>query len=431
MQHKYLYLLLILIFLGCSKEEVVESETSRFPVLEYNSELSENLTLNIDNIILDDPKEFLYWSQHYQNPQNNLNHIFTNSKFIQKTKIISGSRGVINITQPVFFEDTLCQFIGDGTLKCVNINSKEVIFNFDVKKKDIKKYELIRGGISYFDNKIVFVDAYGQVKLFDVNDKSEIWSTEVGFPILSPPLVYRGHIYFISSDNRIFSINIENGSVAWSFQTISETKKNLFTASPVAYENTIIVPFSNGELVAFDHDNGRPIWSENLSKTSLVSNFDIKDISASPVIQDGIIYSLSSNGKFMSINVIDGGRNWSIDLSGYRTPIISGNQIYIIDKNGKLICLDKLNGDVYWITELNKYKKGQDVSNLNLWNGPYLINSLLYNFSYFGEMKVVSPINGEILSSDSLGINKILVPPIVLKDTIYFTNGDSNVYKFN
>ena len=41
-----------------------------------------------------------------------------------------------------------------------------------------------------------------------------------------------------------------SGEVNWSFQTISETKKNLFTSSPVAFENTIIAPFSNGELVA-------------------------------------------------------------------------------------------------------------------------------------------------------------------------------------
>ena len=32
---------------------------------------------NIDkkNIIIDEPNEILYWSQHFQNPKNNLNHI--------------------------------------------------------------------------------------------------------------------------------------------------------------------------------------------------------------------------------------------------------------------------------------------------------------------------------------------------------------------
>ena len=60
-------------------------------------------------------------------------------------------------------------------------------------------------------------------------------------------------------------------------------KKSLITASPIAYENIIIAPFNNGELVAFENNTGRPLWSENVSKISLLSNFDIKDISASPV----------------------------------------------------------------------------------------------------------------------------------------------------
>ena len=115
-------------------------------------------------------------------------------------------------------------------------------------------------------------------------------------------------------------------------------KENLFTSSPVAFENTIIAPFSNGELVAFIFDTGQPIWSENVSKISMVSNFDIKDISASPVVSNNTIYSLSSNGKLVSVNATNGQRNWAKDLSGYRTPVITGNQIYIINEDGKLIC---------------------------------------------------------------------------------------------
>ena len=79
----------------------------------------------------------------------------------------------------------------------------------------------------------------------------------------------------------------------------------------------IIAPFSNGELVAFIFDTGKPVWSENVSKISKVSNFDIKDISASPVISGNTIYSLSSNGKLISVSAINGQRNWEIDLSGY------------------------------------------------------------------------------------------------------------------
>ena len=100
------------------------------------------------------------------------------------------------------------------------------------------------------------------------------------------------------------------------------------------------------------------------------------------------------------------------------------------NEDGKLICLNKDSSEVYWITELSKYKKGQKVENLNLWLGPYLINNLIYNISYFGELKVVSPISGEILLTESIGVKGALVPPIILSNSIYLSDENSNVYEF-
>ena len=58
-------------------------------------------------------------------------------------------------------------------------------------------------------------------------------------------------------------------------------KKSLMTASLSTFENIVIAPFSNGEIVAFSYDEGRPLWSENISRVSLLTNFDIRDIAAS------------------------------------------------------------------------------------------------------------------------------------------------------
>ncbi len=426
---------LIIIFsiltLSCSKDEIITSNSNSFPVLSYNAEISETLNLDKSRIIIDKPKQLNFWTQHFHNPGNDLNNISSDASFNNRSKIINGKRGPKNIIQPLYFNSNLCYVLNDGFLQCVNIHTKDEIFKVDIKIEGIKKYEVIRGGIAYFDDQIVFVDAYGQIKLINALNGSEIWSNKIDYPILSPPLIYRGFVYFISSDNRVFSVDLSDGKISWSFQTISENKKNLFTSSPIAFENTIIVPFSNGELIAFIYDTGQPVWSENVSKVSLVSNFDIKDISASPVISNNTIFSLSSNGKLVSVNAMNGKRNWAIDLSGYRTPVVSGNQIYVIDQEGRLVCIDRESSDIYWITNLDKYKKGQNVENLNLWLGPYLINNLIYNISYFGEIKIVSPISGEILSTNSIGLKGALVPPLILSDLIFISDESSNVYKFN
>jgi len=426
----YIIMLSTFVIYSCTKNEIIEKEINSFSILAYDAEISETLGLNIDDIRIDSPKEVNYWSQHFQNPGNNLNNIFSLSTFEDKTKIVSGTRGALNIIQPVYFNDTICYILPKGFLECKNLKSNKKIFSIDVKIDGNKNYEVIRGGLAYFDNKLVLVDAYGQILLIDCNNGDKIWEKKIEFPILSPPLIYRNQIVFISLDNRLFSLSLETGDIEWSFQTVAEDKKSLITASPIAFENTIIAPFSNGELVAFASDTGRPLWSENVSKISLLSNFDIKDISASPVLSDNTIFSLSTNGKLISINAINGKRNWTIDLSGYRTPVASGGQLYIIDEDGKLICLNENTGEVYWVTELNKFKKGQKVKNLNLWLGPYLINSLLYSISYFGELKIVSPITGDVLSTDSLGVKGIMIPPVILSSAVFVMDENSNVFQF-
>ena len=65
-----------------------------------------------------------------------------------------------------------------------------------------------------------------------------------------------------------------------------------------------------------------------------------------------------------------------------------------------------------------------------MWLGPYLINSLLYNISYFGELKIVSPMTGEVLSTDSLGVKGIILPPVILSNAVFIMDENSNVFHF-
>ena len=424
-------IIFIFIFSSCSEKSIdEESQNTRFSVLKYDSEISETLTLNTSEIELSPAKEIFYWSKDFQNPQNNIGHISTSANFNKKQKIVSGKSGALNLIQPVFFENNLCYLISDGFIECFNTDNKKTSFKTNIKKKGVKKYEFIRGGLSYFDNKLIFVDGYGQVIAINSDSGEIIWQNSLPFPILSAPLIYRGFVYFISADNRLFAVDFETGENSWSFQTTVEAKKNIYTASPVAFENIIIAPFSNGELIAFKYDNGQPLWSDVASKFSVLSNFDIKDISANPVIYSNNIYTLSSNGKFLSINLINGKRNWITDVSGIRTPIISGNQIYLLNADSKLICLNRNTGDIYWITQLEKYKGSEKFKNLNLWLGPYILNNHLYLISYFGELLKINSMNGEILDSNNLGINEIMVEPLLLSEQIYIMDADSDVYKF-
>jgi len=423
-------LLLLFLLSNCASNSD-EKLNDRISVLSYSSDLLISTELDSKKIILSQAREVNYWSQSGQNPQNNLSHIYSDLKFENKKKILKDSNSATNTIQPIYFEGNLCNVSTKGFLRCLDTNTEEILFEVDLKTEFEKNYDIIRGGLAYFDDQIVLADGYGQVKVFSGIDGSIIWENNINLPILSAPIIYRGYIYFITLNNKIYAMDFTTGEVKWSFQTIFDDKKSLFTGVPAAIDNIIIAPFSNGEIIAFIYDTGSILWSENVSKVSSLSNFDIKDIAANPVISDDKIYTLSNNGKLVATNMINGSLAWSLEISGTNSPSISNMQLYVIDNESRLFCINKMSGEIYWITQLEENKNGKKSGKSNDWKGPYLINGLLYTLSTHGELLSISPITSEILSSKNIKITGISIDPVILSKNIFIIDNNSNIYKLD
>ena len=423
-------LLLLLLLSNCASNSD-EKLNDRISVLSYSSDLLISTELDSKKIILSQAREVNYWSQSGQNPQNNLSHIYSDLKFENKKKILKDSNSATNTIQPIYFEGNLCNVSTKGFLRCLDTNTEEILFEVDLKTEFEENYDIIRGGLAYFDDQIVLADGYGQVKVFSGIDGSIIWENNINLPILSAPIIYRGYIYFITLNNKIYAMDFTTGEVKWSFQTIFDDKKSLFTGVPAAIDNIIIAPFSNGEIIAFIYDTGSILWSENVSKVSSLSNFDIKDIAANPVISDDKIYTLSNNGRLVATNMINGSLAWSLEISGANSPSVSNMQLYVIDNESRLFCINKMSGEIYWITQLEENKNGKKSGKSNDWKGPYLINGLLYTLSTHGELLSISPITSEILSSKNIKITGISIDPVILSKNIFIIDNNSNIYKLD
>ena len=424
-------LTLVLFLVSCANKVDEKKLNDRISVLSYASDLSASQELNLNEIILSQPIEVNYWSQSGQNPQNNLPHIFSNIRFENTRKILKDSGSATNTIQPIYFEGSLCNVSTKGILRCINLETEEVKFEIDLSIDSEENYEIIRGGIAYFDEQIVLVDGYGQVKVISSLDGSIIWEKNINLSILSAPIIYRGYIYFITLNNKIYALSLTDGNIKWSFQTVFDDKKSLFSGVPAAVENVIVAPFSNGEIISFIYDTGNIIWTENVSKISSLSNFDIKDIAANPIISDGKAYTLSNNGRLIATNIINGSLAWSLEISGSNSPLVSNMQLYVIDNEARLICTNKISGEIYWITQLEKNKNGKKNGKSNNWKGPYLINGILYALSSHGEIVSISPLTSEILSSKNINISGISIDPVVVSKNIFIMDNKSNVYKLD
>ena len=80
----YIFLLITFFLISCSGNEEINETTSGFPVLSYSAEISETLNLDPGDILINELKEVNYWSQHFLNPSNDLDNIYSEASFNDK-----------------------------------------------------------------------------------------------------------------------------------------------------------------------------------------------------------------------------------------------------------------------------------------------------------------------------------------------------------
>src|SRR3546814_20520337 len=64
-------------------------------------------------------------------------------------------------------------------------------------------------------------------------------------------------------------LNAENGDLGWTESGTLEVTGVFGVAAPAAGQGTVIVGYSSGELTAYRYENGRTLWGDALSRTSI------------------------------------------------------------------------------------------------------------------------------------------------------------------
>lgn len=321
--------------------------------------------------------------------------------------------------------------------------------------RDIIKYN-INYSISFNKNEIFIYNHYGIVKAISLKDGKQIWSSNLlnidhnfrddGILLLSNICVDVKNIYIGSENAKLYSINVHNGSINWSVDTVGEV-----ISKPFLFHNLILVHTVNGMLQAFDKYNGSIKWNVFLGYT----NLGIKGESE-PTIFNNLIVIGSDNGFINVISPYDGKIIWKkfisytflkyinnhIDIDF--TPLIYDGVIYVISCNGDLLAVDFLSGDILYKYNIS-FIKSFFIYNKHIYmfdSSNYLISLNISSYYIEWKKKISSkcnltiPIlyNNSIIIGDSLGyvyLININDGIIYLKYKINFLGISNIFYKKN
>ncbi|MBX3595491.1 PQQ-like beta-propeller repeat protein [Sphingomonas sp.] len=287
------------------------------------------------------------------------------------------------------------------------------------------------GGVSFDAGKLYATNGLGEVVALDAATGAEQWRVKPGGPLRGAPTIANGNVYVVSQDNQLFALAQADGSVVWTQQGTLESQGVFGVAAPAAAQGTVVAGFSSGELNAYRYENGRSLWSDTLSRSTISTSVSsLADIDADPVIDQGRVYAVGQGGRMAAIELNSGQRVWEQSIAGISTPWVAGEWLFVMSDDSKLVALARGSGKIRWIAQQRAWKNVKKKKGPITWVGPLLAGDRLWMGNSRGELVAASPTDGAPGATINVG-DSISLPLVVANNMLYVLSdkGEITAYR--
>lgn len=420
---------------GSEQPEAVASEGARISILEFEQQLAPSAALSGRDFFLPGPQAATAWTQPGGTAENLVEHAIAAPDFnvAWRRSIGVGSSRNRQVMAPVIADgNRIFVLDGEASVAAVEAGTGEIAWKTNIKPpEDTRRSGLFGmggrsdgggfgGGIAAGAGRIFVASGYRTVTALDQATGAVIWTTPVDVPIHGAPTFAGGRIFVVDVENQLLSFDAATGQQGWSFRGIPEPARLMRASSPAVTGDTVIAPFSSGELTAFRASTGQAVWQHVLSRTSRTSALsEIRDIAGRPVISRGTVYAISHSGVLSALDIRSGEPKWAeLPIGGVNAPLPVGDVIYVVSKEGELTVINRDTGQVYWTRDLNEGRVRQeggffgfwDRTVRPVWSGPLLASNRLVLTNSDGELVAFDPKTGAQTASLKLGGPAYLAP---------------------
>jgi outer membrane protein assembly factor BamB len=315
----------------------------------------------------------------------------------------------------------------DATIHAFDVKSGGKLWSVGFNEGGKDKRAAWGGGVSVDGDVLYATNGLGDVAALKTSDGSTIWKKRPAGPMRGAPSFGNGNVYAMTADNQIFTLKTSDGSTEWTEAGATELTGVFGVAAPAIAQGTVVAGFSSGELNAYRYENGRVLWGDALTRTSISTSVSsLADIDASPVVDRGRVFAVGKGGRMVSLELVTGQRLWEINVAGISTPWVAGEWLFVVTDDARLLCIARGSGKVRWASQLPRYHVEKKKKGPITWTGPVLAGDRLIVASSEGQLVNVSPADGTIQSKTKAS-GPVLLPPIVAGNTLFVFDNDGRL----
>jgi outer membrane protein assembly factor BamB len=376
------------------------------------------------------------WKLSVSNPTIFGGNIYLNEAVNKPQKLLSikASSKFNLVAMPLITSNFIYLMDGNANIVAYQKNTKKIVWrNKDLRETvSFKGKEFLNGGMQ-LENGVVYATAgLNSVVAIDSNTGQAKWKQVLRGPSRAIPALSSDKVLIQTVDNTLYALDKINGEVLWIHVGMNTESQSLTTALPIVINNEVIVQYSADEVYKLSLEDGSEIWraSINLQSALLAENQEVSGSALAPTLQNGKIYTISSEGQLFCIDAINGELVWYKDLNLSGNFWAASEYIYAIDKKQQLLAVDKNNGHIRWNTDLraiveNGAKKKKPVIFFSA--SPIVTGDKVLVNTSLGKQLHFNIQNGELISS--LDIAKdVMLPPAIANGQMYLLSNKGRLF---
>ncbi len=288
------------------------------------------------------------------------------------------------------------------------------------------------GGLAYEGNRVFATTGYGEVVALDARSGGIAWRQRVEAPISGAPTVANGVVYAQGRNATGWAVRAADGKVLWRAFGNNGLAGVMGVSSPAVSGDTVVFPFTTGQIVAVDRESGSQMWSADVAGARVGRSIALfRDITGDPVIAGNTVYAGTSSGRLGAFDLATGAQKWAA-REGASSPVLAvGNSVFLVNDQAQLIRLDASNGARIWMQKLPYFTKQIVRKQSKVWNhyGPVLAGGKLYIASSDGYLRVFDPRSGALIGTAEIP-GGAAAAPAVAGQTLYVVSHDGKLIAF-
>ncbi len=419
---------------GETEPQATATEGERISVLEFEQQLAPSAALSGRDFFIPGPQAATAWTQPGGNSENAVEHVIgaADMTIAWRRNIGAGSSRVRQVMAPVVADNgRVFVMDGESTVTAVDAGTGATAWRADVRPEGRERGGF-GGGVAVAGGKVFVSSGYRTVTALDQTSGAVLWTTPVDVPIHGAPTVAGTRVFVVDVENQILAFDVATGRQDWSYRGIPEPARIMRASSPAVIGETVIAPFSSGEVVALRASTGQALWTQVLSRTSRTSALsELRDIAGRPVVSRGVVYAVGHSGVMSAMDARSGQPKWQLPVAGVNAPLPVGDVVYVVSKNGELTVVNRDSGQVYWTRNLNEGRSRQEGGFLGVfdrtvvpeWSGPLMASNRLLLVNSDGELVAFDPKTGAQTATLRLGGASYIAPAAYNGSVFVLTDG--------